>query len=195
VLDERRRSARRRAVAKLTASSARRSFASLERFLTAGPLKRSPVARTPILEIAPELLTHEHRKLAAIGDAIGPDSPPEALHAVRIRCKRLRYGVESFEPWYGKRARAYVKRLAAVQDLLGTHQDAVVAANTLREIGLESDRRLSAAQLLTLGALAERCLERARVLHGSFPGPYARVSGRRWRSLLRAMNEARPARP
>jgi CHAD domain-containing protein len=191
VLDERRRRARRRAIVAFSTKRTRRSLEGFERFLAAGPPRRSSTARTPVVEFAPEVLVHEHRKLLAIGDAIGPESDAEALHALRIRCKRLRYGVEFFEPWYGKAARAYGRRLMALQDLLGTHQDAIVAAATLREIGLDPDRRVGAAELMTIGAQAERCLLRARRARRRLPGPYARVSGRRWRRLLRAAEKAR----
>jgi triphosphatase len=190
-LDGRRRQARRRVVSTLTSKRTGRQIESLERLLAGGPPKRSSTARTPILVLAPELLTHEHRKVVVLGDSIGPESPADALHSVRIRAKRLRYAVESLKPWYGKAARAYAKRLHGVEDVLGAHQDAFVAAGTLRDIGLGSARRLGPAQLLTLGALAERCLEQARVAHRSFPTAFAPVSGRRWRRLVRTMDDAR----
>jgi CHAD domain-containing protein len=190
-LGDRRRQARRRALAKLMAPRTSRLLESLEGLLTRG-MKRTGVARASILVLAPELLAHEHRKLVVLGDSIGPDSTAEALHSVRIRCKRMRYAVESFRPWYGKPARAYARRLTSIEDVLGVHQDAVVAAATLRDIAIRRGRRLGAAQLFALGGLAERCLERARAARAEFPERYRAVDGRRWRRLVHAVDEARP---
>src|SRR5437899_2705055 len=92
---------------------------SRQRFLINGPVKRSPSAHVPILEAAPEIVAHGYRKVVAIGDHIKEGSPAQALHALRIRAKRLRYTVEFVEPIYGKPSRAYAKRLTAVQDILG----------------------------------------------------------------------------
>ena len=102
LLDHRRSAARQRVVSALCSAASRRLFESLERFLASGPQKRSAAARRPILDLAPELLGRAYRKLVTIGDHIGPEAPPEALHALRIRIKRLRYAVEFFEPFYGK---------------------------------------------------------------------------------------------
>lgn len=192
-LEECRHAARRRAVAALASKRAARVFASLDAFLQRGPLKRSSVAHTPLAELAPDLIREEHRKMVAVGDSLGPDAQPDALHALRIRCKRVRYAVEFFEPWHTKAARAYLRRLVALQDLLGQHQDAVVAAASIRQIGLDAGRRVSSDQLLTLGMLVERCREEARAAHRALPRVYARVSGRRWRRLGRVMDARRPA--
>jgi CHAD domain-containing protein len=65
-------------------------------------------------------------------DAIGPDSPDEALHAARIRSKRVRYAADALAPVFGKRAAAFDDAAGALQDVLGEHQDSVVAAAWLR---------------------------------------------------------------
>jgi CHAD domain-containing protein len=62
-----------------------------------------------------------------------PDDPAdEQLHAVRKRAKRARYAAEAVESVFGKPARAFARALTEVQDVLGEHQDAVVAADWLR---------------------------------------------------------------
>ena len=62
------------------------------------------------------------------------DDPADAeLHAVRIRVKRARYAAEAVEPAVGKRARALARALTDLQDVLGDHQDAVIAAEWLRQ--------------------------------------------------------------
>jgi len=63
------------------------------------------------------------------------DDPPtdEQLHAVRIRAKRLRYAAEAVAPLLGKQARDLAEAAATLQDVLGEHNDAVVAARWLRD--------------------------------------------------------------
>ena len=73
----------------------------------------------------------------------------EELHAVRIHVKRARYAAELAG------AGAYVKAAKALQDVLGEHQDAVVAAERLRDLATRMPDTALAA-----GRLVER--ERAR---------------------------------
>ena len=193
LIEERRVQARLRAVAELSRSRTQRSLERFERFLARGPVKRSREARVAILDLAPALLEREYTKLVAAGDEAGPAAPDDILHAVRIRCKRLRYATEFFEPLYGKPARRFVDRLIAAQDLLGEHQDAVLAAQTLRGVALEPRRRQSARVVLTIGQLIGRCEERTRDLRELFPDRYRKVTGRRWKKLiLEAESRRRP---
>ena len=50
----------------------------------------------------------------ASGDAIGRGSPPEAYHALRIECKKLRYALEFVGPIYGKQATSFAARLTGI---------------------------------------------------------------------------------
>jgi len=54
---------------------------------------------------------------------------------MRKAAKRLRYATEVVAPALGTHARRMVKRVKAVQELLGEHQDSVVARGLLRELG------------------------------------------------------------
>ncbi|RSM57644.1 CHAD domain containing protein [Actinoplanes sp. ATCC 53533] len=56
------------------------------------------------------------------------------LHEARKSYKRARYAVEIFAPSAGKPGKRLVKRLTALQDVLGAHQDSVVAQEVLREV-------------------------------------------------------------
>lgn len=62
----------------------------------------------------------------------GQDEP---LHEARKAYKQARYAVEVFAPGAGKPGRQLVKRLTDLQDVLGTHQDSVVAREILRDLG------------------------------------------------------------
>lgn len=90
-----------------------------------------------------------------------------ALHETRKAAKRARYAAEAVEPVYGKRARRFVKRMKAVQSVLGSHQDAVNARGTAREIGVHA--HLAGENAFSFGLLCERehrqsldCQDRAR---------------------------------
>jgi CHAD domain-containing protein len=67
----------------------------------------------------------------------GPDRDTE-LHEARKAAKRLRYATEAAEPALGTPARDLVKRVKSVQELLGDHQDSVVTAPVLRELGAQA---------------------------------------------------------
>jgi CHAD domain-containing protein len=80
-----------------------------------------------------------------------PDEPAdEALHAVRKRGKRARYAGELV----GRKE--FVRRAKDLQDVLGEHQDAVVAARRLRELAAGA----SPEQAVAAGRLVEREKER-----------------------------------
>jgi CHAD domain-containing protein len=69
-----------------------------------------------------------------------PATPPDSdLHEVRKRAKQVRYAMEAVAPVLGKPARRAAKRLAALQDTLGDHHDAVVAAEWIEGTALRSD--------------------------------------------------------
>lgn len=55
------------------------------------------------------------------------------LHEARKAYKRARYAAEALQPRAGRPARRLVRRLTRLQDLLGAHQDAVMARRLIRE--------------------------------------------------------------
>ena len=59
-------------------------------------------------------------------------SPDDELHAGRIRVKRARYAAELAAHELGKQSRAFVRAAKELQDVLGEHQDAVVADERIR---------------------------------------------------------------
>jgi len=66
------------------------------------------------------------------------DGEDAELHDARKAYKRARYAVEVFEPSAGKPGKLLVKALTELQDVLGAHQDSVVARELLHELGPES---------------------------------------------------------
>lgn len=106
----------------------------------------------------------------------GEDPSDEVLHAARIRAKRVRYAAEAVAPVFGRRARGFVQAAVELQDALGEHQDAVVAASWLREAATGSpSRAFVAGQLATIEA------EDARAAREAWPSAWRALSRKKLR--------------
>lgn len=92
-----------------------------------------------------DLAERQLEKLRERAKATADDAPDEELHALRKRGKRVRYAYELAGD------DAVVKRAKAFQDVLGEHQDSVVAEAALRELAAASPGRAIVA-----GRLIER---------------------------------------
>lgn len=111
-------------------------------------------------EVLPELVDQAWTHLAARAGRLHLDDPDARWHRARILAKRARYAAESAAVALGKDVRPIVKASRRVQELLGEHQDAAVAASRVLAL---ADAHLDDHQLaVTCGRLAER--ERAHVL-------------------------------
>jgi len=99
-----------------------------------------------------------------------PDKPgDEELHAVRKKGKRARYAAELA----GRKKP--VQRAKKLQDVLGEHQDAVVAAERLRELATGA----ATEQALVAGRLVQREEERRIEARAAWP--------KTWRKLRKAI--------
>ena len=78
----------------------------------------------------------------------------EALHDLRIECKKLRYATEFFGPLYGVQMKSFTKHLKEIQGLLGTLHDIAVMTrlqqDLLKDCGNSKLRRV-AGKLETKG--------------------------------------------
>jgi CHAD domain-containing protein len=150
-----------------------------------------PDARKPIGEVADRYLWRAYRRVVRDGSAIGPTSPPEALHELRKRAKELRYLLECFQTLYPEdELRAAVKELKAFQDNLGEYQDCQVQAAALRTMAEEimDSRSAPAATLMAMGRLAEEQERREARSRAEFAGRFGKFSSkanrRRFASLV-----------
>lgn len=99
------------------------------------------------------LASKELRRLEKVLDALDDESTDDALHAARIRGKRARYAAELAAPADNKRAQTLIARLKELQDVLGDHNDGVVAERRLREFAAKARAPRAA---FTAGRIAER---------------------------------------
>jgi CHAD domain-containing protein len=91
------------------------------------------------------------RKLRDAADAIDIEvSPDPELHQVRIRAKRVRYAAEAVAEALGKDAGRFAEAAESVQDLLGEHQDAIVAGEWLRKHGGAGPSAFVAGELVAM---------------------------------------------
>jgi CHAD domain-containing protein len=157
-------------------------------------LSRSPGEQATHLtagELAVRSIRRAYRRVARDGAAITPDSPAEALHSLRARCKELRYALELFAPVSDDAARKLtVADLKNLQDILGRFQDADVQKQTL--YGFAEEMRAAHAPTKALMAMGELVAhldaDQQRAREG-FERAFARLTrpaGRQRMSLLTA---------
>ncbi|MCT9141861.1 CYTH and CHAD domain-containing protein [Streptomyces violarus] len=91
-----------------------------------------------------------------------------AIHEARKKTKRTRYAAEAGGPALGKPAKNLVKSMKALQNLLGEHQDSVMARKTLRE--LSAVAHAAGESAFTYGLLHEREEQRALRVEAELPG-------------------------
>ena len=116
-----------------------------------------------LIDFAGRALTRRHRATIAPGaDLSGLEV--EALHAIRLDCKRLRYACEFFAPLYpGRATRRFLKRLSALQEHLGTLNDSAVAAGLMAELGGRGVARAEAVGIVRGFVAARGTSERRRI--------------------------------
>ncbi|HLI55426.1 MAG TPA: CYTH and CHAD domain-containing protein [Actinomycetota bacterium] len=103
-------------------------------------------------EVALGLLSRPWRRLRRQVASLTVPTPDAELHEVRIRAKRCRYAAEAVAPVLGRKAMLFARAAAGLQEVLGEHQDAVVAAAVLRDraVGAEPEVAFAAGELAGL---------------------------------------------
>ena len=176
-LADRWREERRRLLACLASRRYGRLKAGFAQRLERGPSARvmETLGSITIGEAAQLLIGKRYRGVLRRGRAITSASSDESLHALRIRCKRLRYLLEFFRPAYGELLEAEITRLKELQDVLGEFQDACVAGGLLRRYaeGLPKSSA-SRGQLIALDQLIEGQDRRAATRRADFAHAWER---------------------
>ncbi|MFY1669058.1 CHAD domain-containing protein [Plantactinospora sp. WMMB334] len=140
-------------------------------------------ADEPAAEVLPRLVARPWHRLTDGDDEVDGaadlrrDAPDERWHAVRINGKRARYAVDAVAGVLGGDAAKLARALSKVQNLLGEHQDAAVAAETWQSIAAENPADHAVA--VTAGRLVERERAAIRTARAAFPEAWERASRRR----------------
>ncbi len=97
-----------------------------------------------------------YRRVTRLVEGGPPDARhrDEWYHEIRKAAKRLRYAGESVAPAFGEPATLLAERAEDLQEVLGEHQDSVVARAALRDLGvrlhLDGDNAFSLGRLHAL---------------------------------------------
>ncbi len=91
-----------------------------------------PEATEPARDVLPGLVREPWRQLRRAVRAAGKTPPDDVMHQLRIQSKRVRYAAEAVAPALGKQASRFAAAVEQLQEVLGVHQDAVVAEEWLR---------------------------------------------------------------
>ena len=138
----------------------------------------TPAAAAPAREGLPAIVAAPWEQLRRGARRADEHSPDEELHALRIKAKRCRYAAEAAIPVLGRRCAEFAKAVAGLQEVLGEHHDACVAAAWLREHGADSSEAFVAGELCALERVAA---QRARE---AWPGVWKRVSRKELRTWM-----------
>jgi triphosphatase len=163
-----------------------------------GPARRSLATRVPAEIGLPDLVLRRHHKVRKAAKKAKHSGVVTDFHALRIRCKRLRYALEFSSDVYGGKTSRFVRELTVLQDELGEMQDAEVASLQLADLAT-GDAHLPAATVFMMGGVAEQHRRRVQRLLKRLPDELPRTEGRAWRELSELMErrraEAEAARP
>jgi CHAD domain-containing protein len=143
-----------------------------------GELERAaeaPRVRTADADLD-KLARKEFRRLGRAVQALGKSPTDQALHEVRKRGKRARYSAELAG---GKRTKKFAEAAKSFQDVVGDHQDAVVAEERLTAL---VPRAKGPEAVFAAGRLLERQQRRRVTARRSLP--------KAWRKLQRQGRKA-----
>jgi CHAD domain-containing protein len=156
----------------------------LDEVVTAPPF--SEAADGPADAVLTQLVRKAYRRMARFVASGPPEDElhrDEWYHEIRKEAKRLRYAAESVAPAFGDHATAMAEAAEDVQEVLGEHQDSVVARQALR--GLAVRMFAGGENTFTIGRL--HALEQVRGDRAieQFAGNWHTLSRKRMRRWLR----------
>ncbi len=153
----------------LEALSTQRYFALLDALEEAANAPKFSDANVSVTELA----ALEFGRLEKAAKTLRPDISDADLHGIRVRGKRARYSTELAAPLARSGTAKVIRRAKSFQDVIGSHQDAVVAEERLRALATElKDPRAA----FTAGLLVERQRERRREARAAVPQAWQRLS-------------------
>ncbi|MFD7817260.1 CHAD domain-containing protein [Streptomyces sp. NPDC059785] len=169
---------RRRLLAVLDSKRYLDLLAALDRLLAEPPLREAAAAK-PHKVLAAAVRKDFEKVAALVEHALDLPSGGDrdvAMHEARKKAKRTRYAAEAATPALGKPAKALTKAVKSLQNLLGEHQDSVMARESLRE--LADQAHAAGESTFTFGVLYGREEQRAAVAEAGLPGTWKKVGKR-----------------
>jgi len=171
----------------LGALDSRRYFSlldELDQLMSEPPL--TPQAARPAADVLPAAARRPYRQARRRMRRARRASPGQrtdaALHEARKAAKRARYASEAMAPAIGKQASRFAKQMKKVQSVLGDHQDAVIARQVERELGIGA--HLAGENAFSYGLLYGRDTCDAERLQAQAWRTWNRASRPRYRSWM-----------
>ncbi|GJL69204.1 MAG: hypothetical protein NPIRA06_18390 [Nitrospirales bacterium] len=122
-----------------------------------------------------ELAKKAFQKIQDIANTSNSLFGKSELHHTRRLLKRARYAIELAEPLFGKRAKRFLQQAKVVQDLLGLHQDAVVAEQRL--LAFKNHSRGTGIAYVT-GLMVERLRNQQSQVYQQIPKQWQKLEKR-----------------
>lgn len=139
----------------------------------------APNARRPAKDLASERIRKAFRTVVKRGQRITADAPPEALHRLRIDCKKLRYLITFFYSLFPQEALdPVVKELKMLQENLGNLNDLHLQREALRESAeaMMAEDLAPPETLMAMGRLMGQMETRERQERAAFDERFGRFS-------------------
>lgn len=130
-----------------------------------------------IRKVVRRTLRRVERAVAALEAQAGGEERDLLLHEVRKAAKRARYAGEAVVAFVGEPAEDYAELMEGLQEILGTHQDSVVARAELRGMGMRA--HLAGENGFTYGLLYGREMAHAEDDERSFWKAWSQLGSHR----------------
>ena len=163
-------------------------------FLQGAQSRGGKDSAVPATALARKFIYKRFKQVLKRGQAIGDDTPDEALHNLRIDCKKLRYLLEFFASLFPKdkmdKLIGYMKKLqdnlGDFNDLSVQQQELMAYLNEVLPRSRRADRLLCAA---AIGGLIARLHGQQQGVRRKFASAFATFSGKKnirlYRNLFR----------
>lgn len=145
----------------LAALASPRYFALVERLVAEAP---HPKLAGSGLDLG-ALVSSEYRRMRKAARRAGREPGAAAMHKLRIAGKRVRYAAELAALPKDRRGQAFIRAAKDLQDVLGAHQDAVVAEERIRAIAVGAGPGVA----LVAGRLVEQEVRRRACAREELP--------------------------
>lgn len=135
----------------LQAASYETTCARLRKRLSAKPKFLTAMGAKPVQAVASQKILARYNKIGDMAAALGPHSPDDDVHEIRIECKKLRYMLEFFAELYpAKHSKPLIQALKALQDLLGQFNDYAVQQIFLAHYAADGDQAAAVHGLIAV---------------------------------------------